>query len=280
MAVTDLNPRVLYDSHMHTTLCKHAKGEPEDYAAKAYERGLGGIIFTCHNPEPFGTADNVRMSVDQLDEYVELVYRARDAWADKLDVRLGLESDYMPGFETWLEELHQKADFEYILGSVHISYPRYKQAYHQGSPRDYQLLYFDHLAQAAETGLFDCLAHPDLIKQVFPAKWNPGKLIDDILPALDRIAATGIAMEVNTSGLIKAGREIHPNIEILSATNEREIPLVLGSDAHKPERVAADFEQALDLIEQAGYQQISLFGKRERTDFPLAAARRSLFTMV
>jgi len=74
---------MMYESHKHTPLCKHAYGEPEEYAARAEERGLRGIIVTCHNPMPDGFSPHVRMSPAEFDEYLEIVNRARDAWSEK-----------------------------------------------------------------------------------------------------------------------------------------------------------------------------------------------------
>ena len=51
----------MYDSHMHTPLCKHARGAPADYAQEAEKKGLRGISFTCHSPMPFGWNPGVRM---------------------------------------------------------------------------------------------------------------------------------------------------------------------------------------------------------------------------
>ena len=171
---------ILYETHMHTPLCKHAKGEPEAYAAVAEQRGLKGIIVTCHNPTDNGWAPEVRMRIDQFDEYVALVDRARQAWAGRVDVRLGLESDYAPGMEGWLEKLHRRAEFHYILGSVHALQPEYKERYFNGDVVAFQRLYFEHLALAAETGLFDSLAHPDLVKNIQPQAWNLEPIMDDI----------------------------------------------------------------------------------------------------
>src|SRR5262245_57678986 len=111
--------RLLYETHSHTPLCKHAVGQPEEYAAIAAERGLNGILVTCHNPMPDGFSADVRMSVDELDEYVDLVARARDVWQGRVDVRLGLEADYFAGYEPWLEKQLSSCDFHYVLGSVH-----------------------------------------------------------------------------------------------------------------------------------------------------------------
>lgn len=267
---------ILYETHMHTPLCKHATGQPEDYAAEAHRRGLKGIIVTCHNPTNDGWAARYRMGLNQFDQYVSMVDRARQAWAGRIDVRLGLESDYYPGAEPWLEKLHQKAPFNYILGSVHSLLPDYKERYFNGDLVAYQRLHFDHLAQAAESGLFDSLAHADLIKILEPARWQPDRVMDDVRRNLDRIAATGIAMELNTSGLNKPLAEFHPARPILEEMCRRNIPVVVGADAHRPDRVAANFEDALALLQDIGYGQVSIFLNRQRHEIDIETARQSL----
>lgn len=267
---------ILYESHMHTPLCKHAWGQPGDYAAQAQRKGLQGIIVTCHCPLPDGLSSNVRMGPEQFDDYVALVARTRAEWAGRVDVRLGLESDYIPEFTGWLTALHQRADFHYILGSIHSQLEYYRERFPLTDPRDRISLYYEHLAQAAESGLFDALAHPDLIKNEHPDQWQPDQLMEIIRPALDRIAATGVAMEINTSGLHKRVREMNPGPAILAEMAIRRIPVVLGADAHSAQRVAANYSDALDLLQTAGYSQISYFLHRQRVDVAMDAARASL----
>lgn len=267
---------ILYDSHMHTPLCKHARGEPGDYAAVAEKRGLRGIIITCHNPALDNWYPQVRMGMDQFEQYLDMVEHAAQVWLGRVDVRLGLESDYVPGMEPWLEELHQQADFDFILGSIHPDAPYYKEIHSKGNDRSFQEAYFEHLALAAESGLFDALAHPDLVKNATAANWDARRIIQIVEPRLDRIADTGIAMELNTSGLHKRVREMNPNPTMLEAMYERGIPVVLGSDSHVPERVAADFGRALDLLEDVGYDTVSFFLGRQRYDLEIEAVRLSL----
>ena len=271
----EINP-IFYESHMHTPLCKHATGMPEEYAKVAYRRGLKGIIVTCHNPMKNGCSSNVRMNLDQLDEYVTIVEYARKTWSDKIDVRLGLESDYVPDIEPWLEELHQIAEFHHILGSVHPHLQYYKDLYFNGDILAFQRGYFKHLAMAAETKLFDTLSHPDLVKSVDPLEWNVGRIAEDICNCLDRVAAAGVAMELNTSGLHKSVPEMNPGRFMLEEMHKRNIPVVVGADAHHPFRVADDFEEALDMLSDIGYTKVSIFLNRERYDLEINSVRSSL----
>ncbi len=271
-----MTARILYDSHMHTPLCKHAVGEPEAYAVTAEQRGLKGIIITDHNPGLDGWSSQVRMSLAQFDRYLVLVARAREVWNGRIDICLGLESDYFPGMEPFLEKLHARADFHHILGSVHPQLPYYRALYDNGSVHAYYQSYFHNLAQATETSLFDTISHPDLVKNVYPRKWRVATVWDDIQRCLDRIARTGVAMELNTSGLNKRIKEMNPGPQMLAAMHERGIPVTLGSDAHEPDRVAADFERALDLLAEAGYTAVSHYLNRQRHEVGISEAKLSL----
>lgn len=263
----------MYDSHMHTPLCKHARGAPAEYAREAEKKGLRGISFTCHSPMPFGWNPGARMSVNQLPEYVAMIEATRDEFAGRVDVRLGLESDYMPGMERWLEDLHKQADFSYILGSVHPQTREYQAVYLEGSSRlAYERSYFENLANAAESRLFDCLSHPDIVKILHPKQYDVADHLDTIRRALDRIARAGIAMELNTSGVNKPYPEMNPGMEILREMAARNIPVVLGSDSHDAYRVGADFDKALDKLESVGYDSVSYFLERRRYDLRISEA--------
>lgn len=271
-----MSEALFFDSHMHTPLCKHAEGHPTLYMEHGVAEGLAGIIMTCHSPMPNGFSSRVRMAPEQFNEYVGLVTEAADAAPDGFEVLLGLESDFFPGMEGWLRELHDRAPFHYILGSVHWHIAEYMDAFWHGDPFAFQKQYFEHLAESAECGLFDCLAHPDLVKNASPVDWNYGRIRPFIEEALDRIAATGVAMEINTSGLNKSFPEMNPGADMLSLMAARGIPVVIGSDSHTPTRVGDGFIEALEAMVEAGYETVSLFRERRRRDLPIDAVKASL----
>jgi histidinol-phosphatase (PHP family) len=270
------NAPLLYESHCHTPLCKHATGSPSDYAAVAEQRGLKGIVVTCHGPLPDGMGIEHRMAPEQFEEYVDLVAAAREEFAGRVDVRLGLESDFLPGFESWAEKLHARVPLHHVLGSVHMQTTYYRERYFTPDSFVYQQTYFEHLAQSAESGLFDTLAHPDLVKNEAPHEWLYARIEPHIKRALDRIAKTGVAMELNTSGMNKALPEMNPGPRTLALIRERGIPIVIGADAHRPARVADRYEQALRLLDELGFESVSYFLDRRRTEVPITDALASL----
>ncbi len=216
------------------------------------------------------------MREDEFDRYVELVAETRQKYEGRVDVRLGLEADYFEGMEAYLERQLSSADFHFVLGSVHPQIGEFREKYWQDDLFEVQRIYFRLLAKTAETKLFDSISHPDLIKNFTSEAWDPQRIMGEICSALDRIAVTGVAMELNTSGVNKTISEMNPMPSMLREIATRDIPITLGSDAHEPGRVADGFETALDLLEQSGFSHVSYFCERKRTEIPIRIARSSL----
>lgn len=265
---------LLYESHCHTPLCRHAVGAPAEYARAAMERNLAGISITCHGPTPREWGHCMRC--DEWPQYLRICRAAREQYAGRVDVGTGIECDFLPSLVNYWREFLPRYELSHVLGSVHPQVADYRKQYWNGDPFDYQRQYFKLLAQAAETKLFDTLSHPDLVKNTVSDDWDLETILPFIEEQLDRIAATGVAMELNTSGLHKRIPEMNPAPAILRAMNARNIPVVLGADAHVPERVGADFEDALDLLQKCGYEQVSFFVDRKRRDVPTQEAKHSL----
>lgn len=216
------------------------------------------------------------MRPEEFSAYVDLVKAATTEWAGRLEVLLGLESEYVPGMESWVREIHDRADFHHVLGSVHPQVREYRSRYFRGDLFEYQKLYFQHLAEAAETGLFDTLSHPDLIKNETAEAWHLDRILPSIRESLDRIAAAGCAMELNTSGLMKTIPEMNPGPEILSEMRERGIPVVIGADAHIPSRAGDHYVEALELLRSAGFENVSGFRERKRFEVRIEDALAGL----
>ena len=267
---------IYFDSHMHTPLCKHAIGKPSEYAEAGKKAGLKAIIITCHSPMPGNFSSDVRMTQAEFPHYVEMVEKTSQKYQGDFEVLLGIESDWFPGMEDWLSQLHKKANFHYVIGSVHPFTQEYKTKFNRGDSLKFQQGYFTHLADAAESQLFDCISHPDVIKNMFSNEWEFSKLNDTVRTCLERIKRSGTAMELNTSGLNKKYSEMNPGEEMLSMMSELNIPIVMSSDSHTPNRVGADFDKGLRLLKKVGYQTISYFKERKRHDLNTTDVANSL----
>ena len=113
----------LADYHTHTVLCKHAKGEIEDYVRTAVKAGLSELGFADHAPEPIGFDPGHRMNNDEMPEYIRLIDAMRAAFPE-IRIRCGLELDCYPGFEEYIERLMNDFPVEYTIGSVSYTHLR------------------------------------------------------------------------------------------------------------------------------------------------------------
>ena len=260
------------DYHMHTPLCRHATGEPVDYARQAIELGLTEIGFSDHSPMPTDGFDDWRMLDRQLDEYVAKVQRAQTEFPE-LTIRLGLEVDYIPGQEKWIRLLAKRHPWDYFIGSVHyvsetwdIDNPAKLSEWKERDAFEVWKLYFERLTLAAKSGLFDIIGHADLPKKfgIRPEK-SCRPLYTDFL---DAAAVAGCAIELNTAGLRKECREIYPSAELLKMAWTKIVPITFGSDAHAPAEVGMNFAEAVELARSVGYEESCRFTRRRHEFVP------------
>jgi len=255
------------DLHMHTPLCRHATGEPVDYARRALELGFTEIGFSDHSPMRRDDFDDWRMRFDQLGEYVDKVRKAQQDFP-QLTIRLALEVDYLPGQEEWIRELASLHPWDYFIGSVHyvsdswaVDNPYKLSEWNNRDVMEVWSAYFERLTRAAETGLFEIIGHADLPKKFGhrPTR-DCTPLYETFLNAAKKHAC---ALDVNTAGLRKDCKEIYPSRQILQLAFRKGIPITFGSDAHAPEEVGMNFNEAVELARSVGYRQCVRFARRK-----------------
>jgi histidinol-phosphatase (PHP family) len=261
------------DYHLHTPLCGHATGAPRDYVLAAQQAGLAEIGFSDHNPMPT-QFDDWRMGPDQLPEYLALIEEARREFP-RYPIRLGLECDFIPGQEEHIRDLAARADWDYLIGSVHyispdwdVDNPKHLKRWQEHPVEEIWQSYFNAYTKMVESCLFDFLAHPDLVKKF--GHRPEGDLMRFYRATLDAIAEAGTVLEVSTAGLRKDVREIYPSREFLEAAYGRHIPIVINSDAHAPEEVAYEFDLAYTLVREIGYTEVMRFRRRRAEPMEIA----------
>ncbi len=267
---------MLADYHLHTPLCRHAVGEPSEYVAAARTRGLDEIGFSDHapmdGPEPF---DDWRMLRTDLPRYVDMILATREA-AAPYPVRLGLECDYLAGREKWIEQLAAAAPWDYLIGSVHylpsgwaVDDPQWIGRYtaSEGATEEIWTVYWREYARCIASGLFDFVAHPDLVKKF--GHRPPGDLRRYYEPTIAAAAAGDVTLEVSTAGLRKPVGELYPAAGFLTLACQAGVTVVIDSDAHAPEEVGQDFGAAAAAVRAAGYTETARFAGRRRRMQPL-----------
>ncbi|HYY74150.1 MAG TPA: histidinol-phosphatase HisJ family protein [Solirubrobacterales bacterium] len=201
---------------------------------------------------------------DDLDAYCEFVRTT--------PLRLGIEVDFVPGAEDRTRNLIEERDFDYVIGSVHFlgNHAVDMEGEHDvwradGDPDSIWRGYFELLAEAARSGLFDVLAHPDLVK-----KWGAGRPPPErdprfyYEPAVEAIAEAGVAVEVSTAGLRKPVGEIYPAPALGRMCVEAGAAFSLSSDAHTPAEIGYAYDRAVEEMRSWGIEEIAVFEHRRR----------------
>lgn len=248
--------------HTHTRRCKHALGLPADYCAEAIRQGIAVLGFSDHAPFPDNCYRSSRMDFDELDAYCAEVDAAREAFPE-LTVLKGFEVDYFPRFgKAFYEDLFLgRCGADYLIAGTHFLEP-FDPALNQWDdrnrfgPREVRRHLESHLA-AMETGLFDCMAHPDTFGRCCPA-WTPevGAVCADWLAAA---VALDIPLEMNAYGLRKepvlfadGPRAQYPWRAFWELAAEHGARVVAGADAHRPCDVWGNTDEILRLAAGCG----------------------------
>jgi histidinol-phosphatase (PHP family) len=262
---------VIVDYHMHlrdgSEAIAHRVDAIEEFVEAARRAGVDEIGFAEHvyyfrETRTLWTVPyQIERCTYPFEPYVEAVVEAKRRG---LPVKLGLEVDYVRGREDETRDVLAPYPWDYLLGSVHFI----DGLGVDGAPRlvdevgveEAWRLYFEHLRAAAESGLFDALSHPDLVKISgdVVADWD----WDEVAASF---AAGDVAAEISTAGLHRPVGELYPAPDLLGACRRADVPVTLASDAHTPGLVGRDFDQALAHARDAGYETVSVFDARRRT---------------
>jgi histidinol-phosphatase (PHP family) len=274
---------VLTDYHVHlrpdepgTTAAEYfTAGNVERYRAAAEEHGIQELgvaehVYRFHAAlevweHPFWR----EWAKDDLDDYCGFV-------REETDLKLGIEADFIPGREDRMANLLDGRDWDYVVGSVHflgdtaVDYDKYDVWTTGESPDRVWRKYFEWLGEAAMSGMFDILAHPDLVKH-----WGRERPWPEREPrfyyevAMEGIAESGIAVEVSTAGLRKPVGEIYPAAAFLEMVVDAGNPIALSSDAHVPEQLGYGYDRALELLDSLGVGELAVFERRARRLEPI-----------
>lgn len=255
------------DYHTHTPLCHHAAGEPEAFVAQAVQLGLHQYGIADHAPMPPDTEpyDNWRMLSAELPAYYGWIDRAGAAAKEaSIQILCGLECDWVPGIEPWIQHLRTLYPWDYLIGAVHylpgngsVDDSLYADKTLTGSVKEDWQLYWESIENMVRSGLFDIVGHVDLVKI-----W--GRVPQDDLmpyyePVLRALQDSNMAVELNTAGWHKHCAEQYPSIPLLRELLKRRIPIVINSDAHYPQHLSRGWEEAVALLRQLSDNKLQQF---------------------
>ncbi|MEA2492428.1 MAG: histidinol-phosphatase family [Thermoleophilaceae bacterium] len=273
--LTDYHVHLRPDERENTPERFFTRANAERYREAAEERGIAEL----------GVAEHIyrfRQALDVWDHpfWREYAFDDLDAYCgfvrEETDLKLGIEADFIPGREDRTRNLLEARDWDYVVGSIHfvgnesLDTEEFSIWTRTASPDRVWKRYFEMLGEAARSGLFDILAHPDLVKVWGKDRPLPeGDLRRFYYPAMEVIADCDVAIEVSTAGLRKPVGEIYPAPAFVEMAIDAGKPFALSSDAHSPDLLGHEYEKALELLDSMGVKEIAVFEGRQRRMEPL-----------
>jgi histidinol-phosphatase (PHP family) len=277
---------MLTDYHLHLRPDEEDTGAARFFNAENVDRYLAAAAAA--GIEELGVSEHVYRFREALDLWrhplwVENAHDDLDAYCAFVrttPLKLGIECDFIPGAEERTAELLGSRQLDYVVGSVHfigegeaaVDHDGFDVWEGDGDADEIWRRYFETLADCARSGLFDILAHPDLVKVWGRARPLPERDPRAFYePAVEAIAESGVAVEISTAGLRKPVGELYPARGFAEMCVEAGASFALSSDAHLPEQVGFAYDRALEFLDELGIDEICVFEGRRRSLAPLGA---------
>lgn len=255
-----LLPDLSLDGHVHTKLCNHAVGEMEEYVNSALAKNLHTIIFLEHLEVGIESPERTWLTETDFEYYFQEGCRLQEKYASSINIKLGVETGYNAVEIPRLREVLHAYPWDHRGLSHHFYHdplkghinmvsrrPENISALEQIGPDKVLQSYFSGLARGVEELEIDVLCHLDAVLRHYPGltlRQEHWKMIEKLLEVL---ATNHVALEINTSGFPIRG-EPFPQPRIIESALRKNIRLIAGSDAHKPEQIARYFERLPDIF--------------------------------
>ena len=249
--------------HTHTFRCKHAVGDDEAYVLAAISAGIKVLGFSDHCPWPYasGYRSDIRMEVSMLDDYVDNLTRLREQYKEHIDIKIGLECEYFEEYIPWLTTVAAQKNLDFLLFGNHFS-----------ASEETGTLYFGNHCQTPElleayrksalaginSGIFTCLAHPDLFMRTYPAFDEDARRVSyEICRAA---AIMDLPLEFNLSGFRMSDEGEHgfPHPDFWHIAAECGNKAIIAYDAHSHTALQNDdyYEQSIAILDKLHIERI------------------------
>ena len=281
--------------HTHTVFCD-GDTDMETMCEAAFSKGFSSIGFSSHAPitKKTGLVTDWHMKDEKLDEYIDAVLLARKHWQGRLNVFLGLEVDYFEGLFGPHDPDIQALPLDYIIGTVHYAVSPKKEGFYKVDvwPEEFNSIvelfdndgrmfcesYFEAYNGMIRAGGYDILGHLDIQKKCNELykffsddeSWykeillGTADLIAGVRCEAEKSGGRIPVAEVNTGAMIRGyTSEPYPSLYMQKLLAERNVPLVLTADAHRPDYLGGHYETGWKLMRQAGYSTTVFFEGRK-----------------
>jgi histidinol-phosphatase (PHP family) len=253
------------DSDFHSHVSRSSAREMAQSASEKGLRvlGLSEHIFQMSESRPI--LEHMRLEGPQLTlpAYTEAVQTT--ARFSDIDVRLGMEVDFIPGKNEAIQACLQGYTWDFLIGSVHeingVQFEHLIQLERAEGERLW-LRYYELLRQAVSSGYFNLVSHPVRMRVKNP--FLPAQLDVELEQLAAEATHRDVALEINGYDVQK-----DPNLvrRLARACSLHKTSVSIGSDAHYPRQVAAAHALSEDILREAGITKIRIWKRGVAEDY-------------
>ena len=267
----------LFNLHTHSNF-SDGKASAEEVVTEAIKQGLKVLGFSDHSPVPF--ENNFAIKSDEIGNYISTIKSLKEKYKNEIDIICSMEMDFIPGIVKDFKKTKIELGLDYLIGSVHLvgndteklwfidgskveTYDEGLNNYFNGDIKKGVKAFFYQYNEMIETEEFDIVGHFDKIKMHNRDRYfhEEDKWYRDLLmETLTLIKEKSLIVEVNTRGIYKKrSSDFYPSTWVFPIMKEMNIPVVISSDAHKPEELTLCFDEAEKALKAAGYKETMCF---------------------
>jgi len=259
------------DCHVHSGFSSDADTPVEQMIEAAIAQGRRYFYLTDHHDIDYPVGEDERDFILDMESYLATLEQLRNKYQPKIEIRTGMELGLQAQIADKVNAFAAKYPVDFVIGSSHLVHGQdpYYAEYYEGKTEQqaYEQYFLSILENAQAFDCFQVYGHLDYIVRYGhggAASYHCSDYVDIIDEILRTAIEKGIGIELNTSGLKYGLGFAHPHPDILKRYRELggEI-LTIGSDAHKPEHIAWDFDVVPDLLKACGFRYYTTFAERK-----------------
>lgn len=259
------------DFHMHTNFSSDTDVNPEAIVSQAIKLGLKTICFTDHYDKDYPKYGAVEEFQLDTERYFCVMKQLQEQYKEQIEIRIGVETGLQPHLGDFWREYTKKYPFDFVIGSVHVvdRQDPYYQSYFDGRTDEagYRQAFEETLVNIKNNTHFDVLGHIDYIVRYGKTKaehYSYRKYADLIDEILKYLIVNGKGIELNTAGYKYGLGFCHPHPEIIKRYRELGGEIItIGSDGHRPEHIAYDFNKVEKVLKDCGFKWYTEFKERK-----------------
>ena len=267
------NMEVRADFHMHTEFSGDSEAPVRAMLDAALERGMEAVCITDHIDEdyPEDSETGTNPFLFDLDQYFQVLREIKKEYADRLDLRIGVELGLQPHLGERYRKLIETYPFDFVIGSLHVIHGMdpYDGVIFEGrSDADVYREAFQATAENLDqVKVFDVLGHLDYVVRYGrhqAREYSYRAFSDEIDEILKKVIHMGKGIEMNMGGFKYGLGFCNPHPDVIRRYRELGGEIItVGADAHRPEHVAFDFEKAGDILRNCGFRYYAEYRNRK-----------------